>query len=234
MTNKRTIKKTRQATLARISELRALTRDGDAARDAFVAKFDTDKERQEARLLLHWLLTKNISTFLMLEPDSEIGRGEDPPDFLLCGDEEIAVEATTFVTPRKAMFDKEEPFEGAYTSTLLDTRPDPEFKAALKKHELPDNSRVRPGFVASDLTEDAYFRTMQPVIEDKLKAAKNYSALYSEVIILVRDSLSELELVLEKRLPTLRDFAARFTPPTNVSVVVMNSGYGSSGIAHKL
>ncbi len=201
---------------------------------AFVTSVSAPNEREEASVFTQWLRTGDVQQLVSDNKSAAVKRGGNPPDFLISGESQIAVEVSTFVTERKKIYDKAPAFPGAYTSILRRDKADAPFHAAVKGQNLPDNSMVRPHFEnVVDLDND-YYKTMEPVISKKIAHAKEYAQLYDHAVILIDDSLSEFEPTLERRLPRLREYLESLHPLPSVEVVVLNTSSGRAGKAYRL
>ncbi len=200
----------------------------------FITQFDDIQDRREACILIAWFLTDDFRRLLPGNDVPKIRRGSNPPDFLVIAGATIAVEITSLVLPQKAVYDKTDRLPGAYTSTLRNKRPDAAFHAALTEYTLPDDSDVNPHFeTVADLDNDYYARA-ESLLGTKLDAAQHYSPLCDHTVILVEDRLSELEPVIERRLPRLRQLIQSMKLAPSVEVVIMNTGSLHYGVAHKL
>jgi hypothetical protein len=200
--------------------------------NAFLLSFADLQEREEALVLTEWLRTKDLQRFLPADAVASVKRGDNPPDFVISANTKIAIEVTTFITGRKAIYEKAARLTGAYTSTLRNDKPDAAFHAALRNHTLPDDSAIFPHFeVTADLDRD-YYKTMEAVLSEKIAAVKHYSSLYNHTVILVEDCLSEFERVLDRRLPRLRSFIRLKQPPASVEIVLINVGTRPA-VAHR-
>ena len=221
---------------SRVEETRLSELATEEQINTFVASFADKKARLEAFVFGQWLLTDDIWRLVSQADKAAVKRGEDPPDFVISTDGKgaIAIEVTTFVTERKIIYDKASPFPGPYTSTLRRTKADAAFHKAVKKQQLPDDSWVRPHFENLVDLDNDYYETMEAVLRTKIADAKQYSPLYGHTVVLIEDSLSEFEPTLERRLPRLRNYLQSLQPTASVEVVVMNTGKGRGGIAHRL
>lgn len=200
----------------------------------FIAQFDDVQDRREACILIAWFLTDDFRRLLPGRDLPNIRRGANPPDFLVIGRATIAVEITSLVLPQKAVYDKTDRLPGAYTSTLRNKKTDAAFHAALKEYTLPDDSDVYPHFEPVADLDDDYYTRAQSLLRTKIEAAQHYSSLYDHTVILVEDRLSELEPILERRLPRLREFIQSMQPSPSIEAVIMNTGSVQFGVAHKL
>lgn len=200
--------------------------------EEWMAGFQPVQKRKEARAIYDWSFTDHFSSICTIHEISDCVAGEEPPDFVLVGTNKIAVEVSLIVTGRKAIYDREGAKIGGYTSTLLSAQPTREFRAAAQAGTLPDNSLVRPLAVNTVDLDASYFEQAEKRIVTKISAAKQYGGRYAHTVILLHDELSEFESCLERRLPRLRSFCQSLNAPRTIEVIVMNSGMGSSGVAH--
>lgn len=204
--------------------------------NAFIRSLNDRKERREALVLTEWLLTKDFERLVSPKDLPIVTRGEDPPDFVISDENKknVAVEVSTFVTERKAILDKSPAFSGGYTSTLRRIKADAEFHAGVKEQRLSDNSRIRPHFENTADLERDYYETIKPVLCSKIAAAKQYAKLFDHTVILIEDSLSEFEGVIQRRLPELRSYLQSLQPPANVEVILTTIGKRRAGNAYRL
>jgi len=204
--------------------------------NTFLRGFGDLKERGEALVLMEWLITNDVDRLIAPEDGPIVKRGDDPPDFVISGTKKktIAVEVSTFVTERKRILDKSPAFPGGYTSTLRRGKADTAFHAAIKKGQLPDDSKVRPHFENTADLDNDYYKTMQPVLSKKVADAKHYAGMFGHTVILIEDSLSEFEGTIERRLPQLREYLQSLQPPASVEVVLITVGKRRAGKAYRL
>ncbi len=164
-----------------------------------------------------------------------IGRGDDPPDFIITSPGgRTSLEVTRFTVPQAEIFHRERKGPGLYTSTLRAGKPDKKFWADLKDGTLPDDSQVEPHVEArADLDAD-YFKAAGTVVQHKHADLPRYGGAYQRRILLVYDKLSGFKAEFERRLPELRRFAITLPEPRFDAVLLVDGNHYSGVFAAKL
>jgi hypothetical protein len=164
-----------------------------------------------------------------------IGRGDDPPDFVITSPGgRTSLEITRFTVPQAEIFHRERKGPGLYTSTLRAGKPGKKFWSDLKGGTLPDDSQVEPHVEArADLDAD-YFKAAGVVLQQKQADLTRYGGAYQRRILLVYDKLSEFKAEFERRLPELRRFVATLPEPRFDAVLLVDGNHYSGVFAAKL
>lgn len=190
------------------------------------------KERGEFGAVRSWAYSSIFEkSFSAVTGPFEFGRGPDPPDFCVIGQNgKVAIEATTFTSGQFEVFCKERAGAGSFTSTLRKNKPDKLFRERLRGGSLPDDSQAIPHFEAlSDLDGDYADMTAQ-VLEAKVRDLVGYRSEYLKCILLVHDKLSNFSATdWERRVPVLQRLLGRLAQKGKFEEVILVNGNSYSG-----
>jgi hypothetical protein len=202
-------------------ELAALLQGAD-----WIRKLANKQKRREALVLRSWSFSAHFRALCHRLQLHNFDRDETP-DFVLLGTGRVAVEVTRIVSPKKAIYDQSGRHPpGAYTSTLRRSEPTREFHRLIEAGSPPDASLVRPHVESStDLDADYYSLVIERLIA-KAKSVNQYAHAYDYTMILLSDEMSELPIVIERRLPRLREIRASIELPPNSEVVLLDYELG--------
>lgn len=153
-----------------------------------------------------------------------LGRGDDPPDFVLTsGENTVGLEVTTFTTARYQVRSKHRR-EGGFTSTLRLGPANKRFQDQVRSHSLPDDSMVNPHFEnVEDLHHD-YLEVATEVLVAKHADLGRYLGRHHRNVLLVWDKLSMSGMDYRQRPPALSRWLRERAPTPRFNEIILVDG----------